>query len=549
MRAIISVSDKTDVDILGRGLADLGAEIYSTGGTKRALDAAGVPVRLVSDLTGFPEILGGRVKTLHPAVHGGILARRDLPTHRDELAQHGLGLIDLVAVNLYPFEATVAQLDVTPGLSPAEGLAAALEQIDIGGPTMLRAAAKNFPAALPLCDPADYPAALAGLRRPGGPDEGLRRRLAAKAFRHTAVYDAIIAAYLGTQDDAGWPDKMPLALRKVRDLRYGENPQQRAAFYTIARPGQGKNGLVAAQQLQGKPLSYNNLLDASAAWTIASDFPPVTVAIIKHTNPCGLARADDPLAAYELALAGDPLAAFGGIVAVNATVDGPLARRVVERFYEIVLAPDFSAEGLEALAARPNLRVLALPFDRLRAGSFELEAGAFDKPRGLLPDLASDLAWRSIAGGVLIQETDRLDEAEVRQGRVVTRRAPTDAEWAALSFAWRAVRHVKSNAIVLAQGGTGQEPGRMALVGMGAGQPSRVAAVEIAVQRAGPRATGAALASDAFFPMPDGVEAATRAGVRAVVQPGGSQGDEAVIAAADAADVAMVLTGRRHFLH
>jgi len=534
MRAIISVSDKTDVDILGRGLAELGAEIYSTGGTKRALDAAGVPVRLVSDLTGFPEILGGRVKTLHPAVHGGILARRDVPAHRDELAQHGLGLIDLVAVNLYPFEATVAQLDVTPGLSPAEGLAAALEQIDIGGPTMLRAAAKNFPAVLPLCDPADYPAALAGLRQPGGPDEGLRRRLAAKAFRHTAVYDAIIAAYLSSQDDASWPDEMPLALRKVRELRYGENPQQRAAFYTIARPGQGKSGLIAAQQLQGKPLSYNNLLDASAAWTIASDFPLVTVAIIKHTNPCGLARADDPPAAYELALAGDPLAAFGGIVAVNATVDGPLARRVIERFYEIVLAPDFSAEALEALAARPNLRVLALPFE---------------KPKGLLPDLASGLAWRSIAGGVLIQETDRLDEAEVRQGRVVTRRAPTDAEWAALSFAWRAVRHVKSNAIVLAQAETGQEPGRMALVGMGAGQPSRVAAVEIAVQRAGPRATGAALASDAFFPMPDGVQAAARTGVRAVVQPGGSQGDEAVIAAADAADVAMVLTGRRHFLH
>jgi phosphoribosylaminoimidazolecarboxamide formyltransferase/IMP cyclohydrolase len=543
MRAIISVSDKTDVDILGRGLAELGVEIYSTGGTKRALDAAGVPVRLVSDLTGFPEILGGRVKTLHPAVHGGILARRDVPAHRDELAQHGLGPIDLVAVNLYPFEATVAQLDVTPGLSPAEGLAAALEQIDIGGPTMLRAAAKNFPAALPLCDPADYPAALAGLQQPAGPDEAFRRRLAAKAFRHTAAYDAIIAAYLGTQqDDAGWPDEVPLALRKVRELRYGENPQQRAAFYTVARPGQGKSGLVAAQQLQGKPLSYNNLLDASAAWTIAGDFPPVTVAIIKHTNPCGLARADDPPAAYELALAGDPLAAFGGIVAVNATVDGPLARRVVERFYEIVLAPDFSAEALEALAARPNLRVLALPFNELRAGPF-------DRPKGLLPDPASGLAWRSIAGGVLIQETDRLDEAEVRQGRVVTRRAPTDAEWAALSFAWRAVRHVKSNAIVLAQGGTDQEPSQMALVGMGAGQPSRVAAVEIAVQRARPRATGAVLASDAFFPMPDGVETAARAGVRAVVQPGGSQGDEAVIAAADAADVAMVLTGRRHFLH
>ena len=541
MRAIISVSDKTGVNVLGRGLAELGVDIYSTGGTRRALEAAAVPVRPVSDLTGFPEILGGRVKTLHPAVHGGILARRDVPAHRDEIAGHGLGLIDLVAVNLYPFEATVAQLDGTPGLSPVERLATALEQIDIGGPTMLRAAAKNFQAVVPLCDPADYPAALAALRQPGGPDEAFRRRLAAKAFRHTAVYDAIIAAYLeaeprqnSPQDDAGWPDEMALGLRKVQALRYGENSQQRAAFYTIAQPGQRKTGLVAARQLQGKPLSYNNLLDASAAWSIASDFGPVTVAVIKHTNPCGLARADDPLAAYELALAGDPLAAFGGILALNAPLDGPLARRIVEHFYEIVLAPDFSASALEALAARPNLRVLALPLDR---------------PSRRPPNPAPDLTWRSIAGGVLIQETDRLDEAEVRQGRVVTRRAPTGDEWAALSFAWRAVRHVKSNAIVLAQAETGHESSRLALVGMGAGQPSRVAAVEIAVQRAGPRAAGTVLASDAFFPKPDGIEAAARAGVRAIVQPGGSLGDEAVIAAADAAGMAMLFTGRRHFLH
>jgi phosphoribosylaminoimidazolecarboxamide formyltransferase/IMP cyclohydrolase len=509
MRTIISVSDKTDVEILGRGLTELGAEIYSTGGTKRALEAAGVPVRAVSDLTGFPEILGGRVKTLHPAVHGGILARRDVPADREELARHRLGLIDLVAVNLYPFEATAAQADVTPTM--------ALEQIDIGGPTMLRAAAKNFPSVLPLCDPADYPAVLEALNQPGGSDQAFRRRLAAKAFRHTAVYDAIIAAYL-TADDGDWPDEIPLSLRKMQALRYGENPQQRAAFYTTVRPGQGASGLAAARQWQGKPLSYNNLLDADAAWAVASDFAPTTVAIIKHTNPCGLAQADDPLMAYELALAGDPLAAFGGIVAVNAPVDGPLAQRLVERFYEIVLAPEFSAEALTALAARSNLRVLALPLAA-----------------------TPGLTWRGIAGGMLIQEADHVDEAEVQQGRVVARRAPTKEEWTALSFAWRAVRHVKSNAIVLVQG--------QALVGMGAGQPSRVAAVEIAVQRAESRASGSVLASDAFFPKPDGVEAAAKAGVRAIVQPGGSKGDEDAIAAADTADMAMVFTGKRHFLH
>ena len=451
MRAIISVSDKTGLDLLGRGLADLGVEIYSTGGTRQALEAAGVPVQPVSDLTGFPEILGGRVKTLHPGVHGGILARRDVPADGRELAHHGLGQIDVVAVNLYPFEETIARDGAT--------LPAALEQIDIGGPTMLRAAAKNHPAVLPLCDPADYPAALEALQQPDGPDEGFRRELAAKAFRHTAVYDALIAAYLGADD--AWPGEMALGLRKVQELRYGENPQQRAAFYAAVQPGREAAGLVGARQLQGKPLSYNNILDADAAWAVASDFPPGTVAIIKHTNPCGLAQAADLgsagglLAAYELALAGDPLAAFGGIVAANAPLDGSLAERIVERFYEIVLAPAFRPEALQALAERPNLRVLALPLSS-----------------------ASGLSWRTVDGGVLVQQADRVQPGEVRQGRVVTRRAPTDREWRALSFAWRAVRHVKSNAIVLARAQGDTEPSRLALVGMGAGQPSRVASVE-----------------------------------------------------------------------
>ena len=515
MRALISVSDKTGLESFGRGLAELGVEIYSTGGTRRALSEAGVPVRSVSDLTGFPEILGGRVKTLHPAVHGGILARRDVPSDLAELDRHGLGLLDLVAVNLYPFEKTVAQ--------PGTPLSAALEQIDIGGPTLLRAAAKNYPAVLVLSDPADYPRALEALRQPCGPDEAFRRRLAAKAFRHVAVYDAVIAATLGA-DDPGWPGELPLGLRKAEELRYGENPQQRAAFYHLAG-AQRAAGLASAQQIQGKPLSYNNILDADAAWAVASDFPPATVAIIKHTNPCGLAQGDDPLVAYEQALAGDPLAAFGGIVAVNTSVDGPLAQRLVERFYEIVLAPAFSDEAVAILATRPNLRVLALP----------LEAPA------------ARLTWRSVVGGMLVQGADRVDEAEVSQARVVTRRQPTGEEWAALRFAWRAVRHVKSNAIVLVSGQAQDKV--LALVGMGAGQPSRVASVEIAIERAGSRAPGAVLASDAFFPKADGVEAAARAGIQAIIQPGGSLGDEEVIAAADTAGLAMAFTGSRHFLH
>ena len=522
MRALISVSDKTGIEQLGHGLAGLGIEIFSTGGTKRALEAAGVAVQSVSDLTGFPEILEGRVKTLHPAVHGGILARRSEPADLQELDRLGLSTIDLVAVNLYPFEETIARLGSDARDTPA-GLASALEQIDIGGPTLLRAAAKNHPSVMVLCDPDDYPAALEALGQdPPGLNPAFRRRLAAKAFRHVAVYDAFIAAYLGMEEPA-WPDEMPLGARKVQEMRYGENPQQRAAFYAVAQPGAQAAGLTGSQQLQGKPLSYNNILDADAAWSTVGDFGPATVAIIKHTNPCGLAQAADTLAAYELALAGDPLAAFGGIVAVNVPVDVPLARRLSERFYEIVLAPAYEDGALAVLAQRPALRVLALPLRQATSG----------------------LAWRSVTGGLLVQEADRVGEQEVRGGRVVTHRAPSETEWAALDLAWRAVRHVKSNAIVLAQ----ENAGQVALVGMGAGQPSRVASVEIAVQRAGQRAPGTVLASDAFFPKADGVEVAARAGVRAIVQPGGSQGDQETIAAADAADMAMVFTGTRHFLH
>ena len=516
MRALISLSDKTGLETLGRGLAALGAEIYATGGTRRTLEEAGVRVIPVSELTGFPEILDGRVKTLHPAVYGGILARRDVPADLAELDQYDLPLIDLVAINLYPFERTVAQPGTTLGM--------ALEQIDIGGPAMLRAAAKNFSSVLTLCDPADYGQALEALRSLESPGQALRQRLAAKAFRHVAIYDAFIAAYLDP-GGAVWPDELPLGLRKMRELRYGENPQQQAALYALAQPRSEPAGLAAARQLQGKPLSYNNILDADAAWAVARDFEPATVAIIKHTNPCGLAQAGDPHTAYELALSGDPLAAFGGIVAVNVPVDGKLARSIVERFYEIVLAPAFDDEALEALTARHDLRVLALPFE-----------GAGSGP-----------SWRSVTGGVLMQGADRVDDSEVREGQVVTQRPPDDGEWAAMAFAWRAARHVKSNAIVLAQ--SERVPGSRVLVGMGAGQPSRVAAVEIAARQAGMRAAGAVLASDAFFPKADGVEAAISAGVRAIVQPGGSRGDREAIAAADAAGMAMVFTGKRHFLH
>jgi phosphoribosylaminoimidazolecarboxamide formyltransferase/IMP cyclohydrolase len=517
MRAIISVSDKTQIEALGRGLAELGIAIYSTGGTRRALSAAGVPVRPVSELTGFPEILGGRVKTLHPAVHAGILARRDVPADLADLSRHKLHAIDVAVVNLYPFEATASD--------PSVSLEGALEQIDIGGATLLRAAAKSFLSVLPVCDPADYGVILEALEDPDRGSVQFRRRLAAKAFRHTSAYDAVIASYLGT-DGSGWPEEMALGLRKVQELRYGENPHQPAAFYAFRKAGAPSSGLVAARQLQGKPLSYNNILDGDAAWEVVRDCPSSTVAIVKHTNPCGLGRADDPVTAYELALEGDPLAAFGGVVALNVPLDEQLAKRIVERFYEIVLAPAINEEALALFAAKASLRVL----EHSHSGS-------------------PGLSWRSVAGGLLVQEGDSIDDIEVRQAQVVTSRSPEQDEWSALGFAWRAVRHVKSNAIVLVQGGSAGHPGAMGLVGLGAGQPSRVAAVEIALQRAGKRAGGSVLASDAFFPKADGVQVAARAGVRAIVQPGGSRGDPEVIAAADKAGMAMVFTGKRHFLH
>ncbi len=503
-RALLSVADKAGLLPFARGLADLGWTLISTGGTARSLTAAGLPVTTVAGVTGFPEILGGRVKTLHPAIHGGILARRE-PEHLAQLAAHGIDLIDLVAVNLYPFEATVARSDAS--------FEAAIEEIDIGGVALLRAAAKNHDGVIVIANPGQYDAVLQALRAQGdvAPDE--RRRLAVAAFAHTARYDAAIAAYLAqTCGEAGTLPELwaPQAL-KLEDLRYGENPHQRAALYT--RPG--VDGPLGATLLQGKALSYNNILDLDAAWTLADDLEGPGAVIVKHNNPCGAATSGGLAAALAAAVASDPVSAFGSVIAVNRPLDALALEALGDLFVEAIIAPDYAPAALERLAARRNLRLLRAP----------------------LP-AAEPWEARSVRGGFLVQEPDRPDQAP---WQVVSRRAPTEAERAALAFAWRVAARVKSNAIVLAQG--------TATVGVGAGQMSRVDAVHLAVAKAGTRAEGAVLASDAFFPFADGVEAAAEAGVTAIVQPGGSLRDAEAIAAANAAGMAMVFTGVRHFRH
>ena len=505
MRAIISVSDKHGVAQFARVLAELGGELYSTGGTKAALQAAAVPVHSVSELTGFPEILGGRVKTLHPGVHGGILARRDVPDDLAQLAEHGIGLLDVVVVNLYPFAQTIAKADVS--------LPEAVEQIDIGGPTMVRAAAKNHAHVVIVVDPADYERVGVALRNNAVTPE-LRRELAAKAFAHTAAYDSAIAAYLTGET---FPATLPLAWERVQTLRYGENPHQSAAWYRA--PNAAANTLAHATQLQGKELSYNNLLDADAALQIVQSFDAPTVTILKHSNPCGLASHHNLVVAHNAARAGDPLSAFGGIIGVNRTVDGALAEALKKYFYEVIVAPDYTDHALGILGGKENLRLLKVS------------------------TTASTLAgwdYRSVSGGLLVQHTDAVANDDTAW-RVVSQIHPTAEQMTALRWAWRACAFVKSNAIVLAQG--------QQLVGMGAGQPSRVDSVLIAARKAGARAQGSVLASDAFFPKADGVQTAIDAGVIAIVQPGGSQGDADVIAAADAAGIAMVFTGQRHFRH
>lgn len=505
MRALISVSDKRGIEAFAAGLVELGFEIISTGNTARTLAAAGIPVRLVSDVTGFPEILDGRVKTLHPAIHAGILARRNDPAHMAALDVHGIAPIDLVVVNLYPFSETIARPDVT--------LAEAIEQIDVGGPAMVRAAAKNHESVLVVVSPDDYDAVLTALRTETATLD-LRRRLAARAFAHTAAYDAAIAGYLS---DELFPETLPLAFRKAQELRYGENPHQRAALYGDFH--------AFFEQLHGRELSYINILDITAVQSLIEEFNPAegaALAIVKHTNPCGVGVGATPLEAWEKAFATDREAPFGGIIAVNQTLDLPLAQAIDEIFSEIVIAPAFADDALALLRKKKNRRLM----------------------RALRPvSQARGLAYHSVPGGILAQEPD-LAPLDEESFQVVTQRAPTDAERAALRFAWRVVKHVKSNAIVFAAADR--------TLGIGAGQMSRVDSTRVAVwkaQNAGLSLVGSVIASDALFPFPDSVEIAAAAGATAVIQPGGSVRDDEVIAAANRLGMAMVFTGRRHFLH
>ena len=523
-RALISVSDKRGVVEFACGLAELGFEIVSTGGTAAVL-AQHVAVTPISEVTRFPEILDGRVKTLHPAVHAGILARRDVPEHMAALAELGFAPFDVVAVNLYPFVETVRR----PGCTLAE----AVEQIDIGGPAMVRAAAKNHAHVWVVVNPDRYPEVLAALgREQTGADPAageavrLRRALAQEAFAHTAAYDAAIAAYLagdptGTEglDGAVFPPVWQASLVRVQALRYGENPHQPAAFYVETPPPPGT--IAAAEQLQGKELSFNNIHDAHAALEMVREFDAPAVAAVKHANPCGLAVAGTIAEAFARARDADPVSIFGGIVAANRPVDGETARAMRELFLEVIIAPDFTPEALAVLAGRPNLRLL-------RVQPWAPPTRGYD--------------WKRVGGGLLVQEADwKPERLDPSHERVVTRRAPTAEEWRQLEFAWKVVKHVKSNAIVLARD--------FVTVGIGAGQMNRVTAARLAIEHAGPRARGAVLASEAFFPFPDVVEAAAAAGITAIVQPGGSKRDADSIAAADAADIAMVFSGRRHFRH
>ena len=521
-RALLSVSDKTGLIDLAQALSRHGVELVSTGGTATALRAAGLPVQDVSDLTGFPEMMDGRVKTLHPKVHGGLLAVRDDPAHVAAMLAHGIRPIDMVVVNLYPFAATVAR-----GAERAE----VIENIDIGGPSMVRSAAKNHASVAVVTDPADYPAIIAELDASGTTSLDTRRRLAAKAFAATAEYDAMIASWFAFADQGeAFPERLSVPFRRGQSLRYGENPHQSAALYL---PAFSANGTLADhRQLQGKELSYNNLNDADAALELVSEFRdgPPTVVIVKHANPCGVASADTLVAAYEAALACDSVSAFGGIIAVNRALDRETAEAISGIFTEVVAAPDADEDAIAVFARKKNLRLILT---------------------GPLPDPARPgVTLKTIAGGALIQHRDggRLTDDMLK---VVTKRQPTAQELVDAKFAWTVAKHVKSNAIVYAKGGS--------TAGIGAGQMNRLESARIAAwkakdaaEKAGwaePRTIGSAVASDAFFPFADGLMAAVEAGATAVIQPGGSIRDEEVIAAADAAGLAMMFTGMRHFRH
>ena len=513
-RALISVSDKSGIVEFARGLSAAGFGIVSTGGTAALLAREGIAVTEVSAYTGFPEMLDGRVKTLHPRIHGGLLARADDAKHRAAIAAAGIEPIELLVVNLYPFESTVADPDCP--------LADAVENIDIGGPAMLRAAAKNYDSVAAIVDPADYPLVLGEIRSSGAVSPATRFALARKVFAHTAAYDGAIANYLTSLDGARrgeYPEVLTLQFRKLQDLRYGENPHQSAAFYRDARPVPG--ALAGYRQVQGKELSYNNIADADAAWECVKQFAEPACVIIKHANPCGVAVGASLLAAYDKAFATDPVSAFGGILGFNRALDPAAAQAVSKQFAEVVIAPRVEPEALRLLEAKANLRVLEVPLAR--------ESQAHDLKR--------------IGGGLLVQSTDsRL--VERKELRVATRRQPSDEQWSDLLFAWRVAKFVKSNAIVFCRDG--------ATLGVGAGQMSRVDSVRIAALKAAAAKlslAGSAVASDAFFPFRDGLDALAEAGAKAVIQPGGSVRDDEVIAAADEHGIAMVFTGVRHFRH
>lgn len=502
-RALLSVSDKSGIEDFARTLAEMDVEILSSGGTARALTGAGIHVTAVPDVTGAPEILGGRVKTLHPKIHGGILADRRRAEHVREIELYGIEPIDLVVCNLYPFEKTISHPSTTED--------SALEQIDIGGPAMVRAAAKNHPSVAVVVNPDRYESVLGELRASGELSDDTRRELAKEAFRHTASYDAAIARWMSRGDQ--WPDVALITGVKVADLRYGENPHQSAALY---RNQAFEQGIAAAEQLHGKELSYNNLLDADAAWRLVCELGSPGAAIIKHSNPCGAAVSASLADAYTKAYECDTTSAFGGIVALNSSCDLRTAAQIVEIFTEVVIAPDFDDAALEILASKKNLRILK----------------ASPKP-------VREAEIRRISGGILVQSPDGPDPLE--NLKVVTDVEPTDRGWDDLRFAWIVAKHVKSNAIVFAND--------QIAVGIGAGQMSRVDSTELAARRAGDRARGSVCASDAFFPFRDGLDAAVAAGATAVIQPGGSVRDEEVIAAADEHGIPMVFTGRRHFRH
>lgn len=506
MKALLSVYDKTNLTDFARALHDGGHSLVSTGGTHAAISAAGIPAQHVEDITGFPEILDGRVKSLHPSIYGGILARRDIAEHNAQLERHGIGTIDVVASNLYPFVDTVSRPDAT--------LIDALENIDIGGPTMIRGAAKNFPHVIVVVDPADYEWIAERLTAGKDLTQDERRALARKAFQHVALYDTTISQYLGS--DALEPDETTFGFSKVSTLRYGENPHQKAGLYAAPL---SIGGIVRSKQLHGIDMSYTNYLDADAAWRVVADFEQPAATVIKHTNPCGLAIHNHQPTAYQRAFEGDSVSAYGGIVAFNRTLTTETARAMRGVLFDIIIAPAYEDAALEVLRRRRRTRLL--------------EVQPASGPQ-------EGLDIRLVSGGALVQQTDDIAESPA-DWKVVTERQPTKAELDDLAFAWKAAKHIKSNTIVLAKDNT--------LVGMGAGQPNRVVSVHLALRIAEDKAKGSVLASDAFFPFADNIEMAASGGITAIAEPGGSIRDDEVIAAANEHNIAMLFTGTRHFRH